>query len=277
MSPRPITISWSQLRTHTECRQKSALLRAGKRNPAQNLRSYIHGMIVDHVMRAWLADPDHPAGAMVGMVTQAITDVIDRARHDGDGIVRWKSATDRAEMHTFCTDLVTRLEPLLRQLVLPHSYTVGHRFKVPATVPYLDNTPVTIHLIGEMDLLVHEPAGYAVWDLKGTRDDNYWRKVAGQLIFYDLAVMGAHAARTTRVGLIQPMCTRATLEFVVTDEHRRQMWTHILRMAADIWREDTTCRQDTANCPWCEVRHACARFTNPNAILGPALRQEIPA
>lgn len=275
MTDRPISISWSGLRAHEECHQKSHLIRSGKRSPAKNLRGYFHGMVVDRVMMDWLADPDRSPGAMAGMIDAAIDTGIEAARTDGDGIVRWRGPDDRATLRTFCVDLVTRLEPILRDLVLPYPFQAAHRFRVPVQMPYLDGKPITVHLIGEMDLLVHHDDGPVVWDLKGTADNSYWRKVVGQLIFYDLAVLAQSGQPTVRCGLIQPMCDEPVLSFTLTPELRRQMWGRILRMAADIWRADTTCKDGTAGCNWCEVNHACSRFTplGTTMTLGMSLRQ----
>lgn len=281
MSTEPISISWSQLRAHMECRQKAFLLRSGKRNPAGNIRNYFHGMVVDSIMRDWLSDPARRPGDMVDRVEQYIIDGERKAIEEGDGVVRWRNAADRDELRTFCTELLVRLEPLLHDLVLPYSFQSALRFRQPIRVPYLDGTPTTIYLRGEMDLLTNESTGvWAVWDLKGTKDDSYWRKVLGQLVFYDLAVLAAHGVGTTRVGLIQPMCKQPVLQWNLTNEHRQQMWAAIVSMANDIWRRDNACKDTTDGCSSCDVRHACARYapvgnTMPigPAPLGAALRQ----
>lgn len=274
----PLEISWSALRTHMQCRQKAALLRAGHRTRAQNLRGFFHGMVVDKVMRDWLTDPYRRTGQMTERVAAYVAECEATAIAEGDGVVRWKHATDRTELLAFCTELLTRLEPLLDRLVLPYQFTSGHRFRQPIRVPYLDGSPTTIILRGEMDLLVRETdaeiaetdAGgpqWAVWDLKGTRDDSYWRKVLGQLLFYDLAVIAEHGVGTTRVGLIQPMCRKPFLQWRLDPDSRRQMFAHILRMAGDIWRADAACKDGTDGCQWCEVRHACVRY-RPDTSTG---------
>jgi len=272
---RPLSISWSQLRTHMECRQKGHLLRAGKRSPAANIRGFYHGMVVDSIMRDWLADPHRRPGTMTGLVDDYITQGEKDAIARGSGVVRWKNADDRAVLRQFCIDLLTRLEPILDELVLPYQFFSALTFRVPVTVPYLDGTPTTVYLRGEMDLLVRETDGHwAVWDLKGTRDDQYWRKVLGQLLFYDLATLALHGQPTTRVGLIQPLCARPVLEWQLTDDHRRQIWAAVISMATDIWRTDVPCKSDTASCAFCEVRHACPRYdpVGNTMPIGEALR-----
>ncbi len=263
------TISWSALRAHEECRQKSALLRGGHRSPAADLRGFFHGMVVDRAMRDWLADPDHPTGAM----RRALDDTIDaeaaHATASGDGVVRWKHAADRTDMREFCAQLVDRLEPILRERVLPYPYAVAHRFRVPLNVPHIDGGTATVTLIGEMDLLVHYPDGDGIWDLKGTRDNTYFRKVIGQLVFYDVA----HGAQTGRdpivAGLIQPMCDEPVLPFDFDADARRNLLGRVLRMAADIWRQEQTCTTHTSRCSMCNVSHACARYAPEHGTTMP--------
>lgn len=242
----------------------------GKVNPAKNLRSYYHGMVVDRVMRTWLDDPR--PGAMPGMVAEAIQTGIDDARNSGDGIVRWRNATDREDMEGFCTELVTRLEPILAALVLPYPFLAGHRFSVDVSMTHPDGTPTPVTLVGEMDLLVHRPDGWVVWDLKGTRDDQYWRKVLGQLVFYDLAVLAERGTRTVLAGLIQPMCTEPVLALEISEGQRRDLWGRLHRMATQMWTADTACKDTTSGCQWCEVRHACSRYDLGADTLGLSLR-----
>jgi len=253
----PIRVSWSMIRAHEDCRQKTALLRQGKRAKATNLRTYFHGMVVDSVMRAWLANPDRASLDMRTMVDEHIHRGQQEAVASGDGVVRWRGVSDRESLREFSTELVHRLEPLLTELVLPYAYRSGHRFSHPLTLP--DGTE--IRLVGEMDLLVHEPAGWAVWDLKGTKDDSYWRKVTGQLVFYDLATKLEHGEHPYRAGLIQPMCKEPLLTFDFNADDRRAMLTRILRYVSDVQAGRDECREDTAGCTRCDVSHACPRYT----------------
>lgn len=269
-----LRISWSKLRTYEECPQKVHLLRGGHASPAKNIRNYAHGMVVDRIMRNWLNNPIHTAGQMVAAVDEMIDSVSRDAVEDGDGVLRWRNVNDRADMREFCRELVRRLEPILREHVLPYPYENGLWFDVPIAATAPDGSPGVIRLIGEMDLLVNND-GWFIWDLKGTKDDTYWRKVVGQLVFYDIAVLGLHGTPSTRAGLIQPMCSEPILSFEVGDEHRRQIWTRILRMADSLWSKHMPCKEGTAGCSWCEVNHACPRYqpTGKTMSLGMALRQ----
>lgn len=272
-APRELSISWSKLRVHEECRQKAHLISAGKRGPATNLRNYFHGMVVDRCMRDWLADPTRRHGDMAAAVTAIIEDCLREARASGDGVVRWRNALDRAELTRFCVELVGRLEPILAERVLPYPFTVAQRFKVPVRIPYLDGQPTVIWLTGETDLQVQAPDGREVWDLKGTADDQYWRKTLGQLTFYDLAIYAQHGAPPVRTGLIQPMCTQPVLVATFTAAARAELWARITAMARHIWSGDVACKETTGGCTWCEVRHACVRYApgagNTLALTGP--------
>jgi hypothetical protein len=267
MTPPILRLSWSALKTHEECRQKAFLVREGKSNQAKNLRSYYHGMVVDRIMRQWLADPQ--PGAMPGMVDEAIDTGIAEARESGDGVVRWKHSEDRNEVRGYCKELVTRLEPILEKLVLPYPFQSALRFTYPTYMPYLGNgTAAEVHLVGEMDLLVRTPSGFVVLDLKGTADDQYWRRCIGQLVFYDLAVLANSKEPTAHVGLIQPMCTNPLVTFVVDQDMRRDLWVRLMRMARQMWSGDRDCKETTSGCQWCEVRHACVRYAPDADALG---------
>lgn len=271
---KPLRISWSQLRNHEECKMKGALLRAGKRSKAQNVRNYFHGTVVDRIMRDWLADPHRTPGGMAEQVVAMVERAEADAKDEG-GIVRWRNPDDRSTLQAFCTDLVGRLEPILRERVLPYPHTVATRFEVPLVIPDPAGTPTTIHLIGETDLTVFN-GGVQVWDLKGTADDQYWRKVLGQLYFYDLAVYAARGQYTVLTGLIQPMCSDPVLEVDITADDRAQILARIVRMCHDIWTGQAQCKTDTNGCTLCEVRHACPRYSTdlgqPPASLAAALR-----
>lgn len=264
MDAKPLRVSWSSIRTHEECHQKSWLLRSGKRAKVNNIRNFFHGMVVDKIMRDWLDNPLHTAGDMQRLVGQVMDEQEAVERSTGN-IVRWRNAADRDEVRAFCVELVSKLEPILREHVLPYRYEHGKWFKIPLQIPNrITRDMREILLTGEMDLLVHND-GPVVWDLKGTADDSYWRKVLGQLTFYDLAIFASTGEKTRFTGLIQPMCKEPVLAFEVTDQARREMMARIVRYAHDVWAEEKSCKDGTSGCNWCDVRHACQRFS-PKAV-----------
>lgn len=256
---KPLRVSWSSIRAHDECKERSYLLREGKRAKVSNIRNFAPGSIVDAVMRVWLDDPDHPTGGMAALLDEQAEKVLVGEKEKGN-VVRWRNAEDRDEVRKFCLELVTRLEPILTQHVLPYPHEHGKWFKVPLSIPDADGHPRDILLTGEMDLIVDND-GPVVWDLKGTADNQYWRKVVAQLVFYDLAVWIGTGRKTRFVGLIQPMCEERILPFEVTDNDRSQMMLRIQRYAHDVWAGERTCTDNSAACHWCDVRHACSKFS----------------
>lgn len=276
--PRHLRISWSQLRAHEECRQRAYLLRTGHRNTAADMRVFFPGMVCDQIMGGWLSDPDRVPGGMLDLVDTTIERLAQESAESGDGVVRWKGPDDKRDVAAYCTETLRRLEPILTKLVLPYRFLVHHRFNADIAIPYLDGELVTVTLTGEMDLLTSPPAGNAIYDLKVTKDNSYWRKVTGQLLFYDLADILATRRRPLAAGLIQPMCTEPVLAFTFTDDDRRRLQARIVAYATAAWRKDHPVTTDVHRCGWCPVRHACPRYTcvslSGSSSLSGALRAQ---
>ena len=262
-----IFVSWSQLRAHDECKQKAYLYRQRRRSPGQDIRMFFPGTVVDRIMREWLDNEAREPGMHL-----RVSEVMDReettARESGDGIVRWKNQSDRREVHDTCVELLARLEPILTKLVLPHEFEPAKRFRVPLTVPGPHDQPVTVTLNGEMDLLVRENgADWCVYDLKATRNEDYWRKTIMQLVFYDLAVRAGFGSYSKRLALIQPLCKQPIVVIEASDDLRRQLVQRIIAMVHDRVREDFSPKPDEAGCSWCDVRHACLKFKPVNGRM----------
>jgi hypothetical protein len=256
-----IKISWSSLRVWEECRQKSWLVRQGKKSPLQDVRLYLAGNVTDLAMRRWLSSPNPQPGEMASTIAANFDECEQTALEKNEGIIKWKSKSDKKEMTEFCVELVTRLEPILYQLVIPYEYEPAKRFRVPIMIPGLDGLPEEIHLTGEMDLLTRsDDKRFNVWDLKGTANDSYWRQTFGQLVFYDLAVNAMFGEFCKEVGLIQPMCKQRVLSFTLTPDDHAQMMARIIRMAHGIWRNETEPKQGPEGCSWCQMRLHCAKF-----------------
>lgn len=224
-------------------------------------RVFFRGTVVDRVMRWRLESDEATAGSMPDKVEEIMATELQALKDNEEGIVKWKSATDRKESVDWCKELVTRLEPLLQKHVLPYEYETAKRFKVSVQIPYLDGRPVLINLAGELDLLVRDDQGnWHVWDLKGTADNSYWRKVLGQLIFYDIYMQIGFEAEGVESGFLQPMCDHQDPTFHFGPDDYAKMWDQIIRMASDIWQKDHEMTKNTGNCSRCFVRQACERF-----------------
>jgi hypothetical protein len=255
-------LSWSRLRLHGECPAKGALMRSAK-SPYTDIRNYFHGNVVDRLMRYWLDLDDPPPGWMREHLDEQFEGSIAEAKETGDGIVKWRSRTDKGEVWEFCRQLVEKLEPLLAEHVLPYDYHPAQRFEVPVEVHGLRGEPREILLIGERDLMVRKPSGYSIWDLKATRDNEYYRKVLGQLTFYSWSGRLEFGEFPEITGLIQPMCDEPWLPVEVTRDALVQMAARIESAAKDMWAGRLAPKADNAGCGWCPVQTACPKFKIP--------------
>lgn len=262
---KPLRISWSALQRHEACAHRNWLVMQGKSNKARDIRIFLPGNVVDRAMKAWL--DGNGEGSLPALADAHLEKFLTEEK--GDGVVRWRGRKDRLDVVRFCSELLTRLEPVLIERVLPYDYQTALRFTAPIQMPYLDGRPTVVHLTGEMDLLVKTPYGLWDWDLKATADKYYWKKALGQLVFYDLAATALYDVIPAGAGFLQPMAEPQILEFTFAEADRSAMWSRIARMASDIWARDTLCTTNTANCSRCDVKHACVRFKP--ARSGPAL------
>jgi hypothetical protein len=276
--PKKLKISWSALQAHEFCKQKAMLMRERKKSPASNIRPFFHGIVCDRVMRRWLESDNPRPGEMLSWVEEMVESCLVEARDSGDGVVRWKSREDRAEMTAWSRRLVTRLEPMLDRWVLPFDYQPEYRFRVPLRIPYIDGGPAEVLLNGGMDILVREeegpPAVWAGYDLKATENPDYLRKTLGQGIFYDLAVRAGVGKGTSprTFAFLQPMVeSNPVAHVVITDDDRRSMLARIVSMAHSIWRDDVAPKPGPEGCGFCQVRHGCAKFsgTSEGAVWAP--------
>lgn len=248
-----------------------------------DVRNYFGGNVVDRCMRNWLDSDDPQPGGMAAMVRQQMEDSEAEARDAKEGVIKWRNVRDKETLEGWCVELVTRLEPILFQYAVPFDYQPARRFEVPLSIPHPEGYQERMFLIGEMDLLIRDNAPrWFIYDLKGTNNETYWRKVVGQLLFYEIAVKLEYGEWPAASGLIQPMCKEKVLPFVFTDADRRDMFYRITKVATDIWRGDTSPKASNAGCDRCEVKHACLKFavrpgTNRQvssiSIINPAHRE----
>lgn len=256
-----LRISWSGLRTHSECKQRGFLQRTGKRATLDNQRNFFPGNVTDRTVRRWLLeDPASNIGRMPEMVSEVIDQQYAEVQEQG-GVMRWKNKDDRKQVEKDCIEAVTKIEPHLLKYVVPFEYRPDFSFKAPLALPHPSGGSEIVHLIGFMDILVRDDKGrYWVWDVKHTRDGQYWRKTIAQLGFYDLAVELMFGQPMIRGGLMQPLCAKPIMPYTPTGDSRAQLTTRIAAMARDIWLDDKSPRADNKECDWCSVRHACEKF-----------------
>ena len=254
--PESLRLSWSRLRLHSECPEKGKHIAAGRKSKVADSRVFFPGTVCDILERQWLAQEKPEPGWMRANVDAVMT--ANEKGREGDGPVKWKDSGDRARVRAFCQEAVWQLEEDLAVEALPHDWDPAVRFEVPLMIPGLYGPDrVQIMLVGEIDLLVRRPDGIVVWDLKATKDNNYWRKVLGQLLFYEIAVWGMTGTWPVYSGLLQPMCNETTPRWCFTQDQRVQMFGRITSVAHDIMagRLDP---KPGAQCRYCDVRHACS-------------------
>lgn len=281
-----VKVSWSKIRTHEECREKAQHIANGLKSTVSDTTMFVHGNVVDLLMRRWLGMDDPPRGWMAKHVDEVLDELEHSAKDKGDGVIRWKHTGHRQQVREFCFNCAMRLEELLRGMVMSHDYQPAVRFKTRMNIPGLEEgSTAKILLTGEMDLLVAEkprplpditpdlnPVTIAmhdvaqrprlhIWDLKATRDKDYWRKTVAQLVFYDIACWCMFGTTSLMAGLLQPMVDdHPYISFTPTEEDRTQMYTRIVTVAHQIMRGDAAPKEGSEGCSWCEVKHACSKY-----------------
>lgn len=263
-----LKISWSKLRSHMECKQKGFLQRAGKGASMENQRVFFPGTVTDRVVRDWLAgDPYSNPGLMVDMVESIVQREQENIEKEGKQL-RWKNDKDRDSIIADCQEAVRNIEPSLNRLVLPYEYDVDFSFKAPLRIPHPLGHSETVILNGFMDIIVRRGEDqWAVYDVKHTKDNQYWKKTRGQLSFYDLAVDVMFDAPTFEVGLLQPLCKETERMFVLDDAERGILLKHVNDMCVDIWEKNFDPDAPIDACKFCNVRHACTRFQPVNGRM----------
>lgn len=268
---KPLRLSWSRLRLHSECPAKGGLIAAGNKSPVTDIRNFFPGTVADRCMRQWLSLETQEKGWMGRNVDVIMSFEEQEAKDTKDGVVRWRNAADKAEVRDMCHTAVEQLEDDLISLLglgwkppeQQCSWDPAPRFEVPCTIPY-GSGKVRILLVGEIDLVVMRPAGWTsipagleIWDLKTTRDNQYWRKTIGQLVFYEIAMWCKRKEWANRSGLLQPLCDDTAPSWSFTIDHRTQMLQRIVQTAGDILAGRLDPKPAKSKCGMCEVRHAC--------------------
>lgn len=255
-----LNVSWSSLQRWEACSMKAKLY-SKHRNSTADVRNFFHGNVTDSAMKKWLLSDEQTPGAMAAMIEVTEKEEEQAVKDKEDGVIKWRHKGDKKELIVFCKELVERLEPILNELVLPYEYQPAMRFNVPLTIPYLDGTPTEIQLIGEIDVLTrHDDGIFSIWDLKATKDNSYWRKTWPQLVFYDIAVAAMFGSHGRETGLLQPMCDERVLKFDITDQHRTELLTRIVKMAHSKWRHEYEPTKDRSKCYKCVTIHACPQW-----------------
>lgn len=252
-----VRLSWSSLRSWRECKQRVKLQRAGKRSKVEDARGYLPGTISDRVVRDWLQNPDRKPGEMVSMIPGQLEKSVSEASR-----VKWKSEDDKQRVIQDCIEAVTTVEPQLMKYVVPFEHEEDFSFSVPmlaASAGGGDPIPVTLN--GFMDILVKAGGDkYFIFDLKQTRNNDYWKKTAGQMVFYALAVELQYGVQPLGAALLQPLAKPTVKPIEVGTEAMQALAADITQMANDIVNDDMPVRKDTKECTFCNVKMSCPKF-----------------
>ena len=258
-----VRLSWSGLRVHEECKQRSHLARTHKLGTLDNKRNFLPGSVTDRVVRDWLNnDPLDHIGEMPSMVDATIESEKEELVSKGEGVVRWRNPGDRKLVVADCTEAVKAIEPILLKYVVPFDFEADKHFEAEIMIRHpRTGEPEQIILNGYMDILVRDDKGrWIVWDVKHTRDESYWRKTVGQLGFYDLAVELMFGQASAMTGLLQPLCKEKVKAYKPSVDSRNQLLQRILGMANDVLLDIKTPVEGTGPCGFCPTRHACTKF-----------------
>lgn len=253
-----------------DCKQKGALQRSGKRARMEDYRIFFPGMVTDRVIRDWLLDdPENNQGLMPDMVEEICRKELEEVAKQ-EKSVKWRDPKDMEEVLAECRKAVELSEPYLNKYVIPYDYQPDFRFQAPMKVqnPVTGGTNI-ITLRGAMDILVRRPVDesvgrledeWYVYDVKHTKNEQYWRKTRGQLSFYDLACLLLFGKGTKVNALLQPLCKEPWKVFEMDEPGRDILMKHVLDMAKDIWEDNREPTKDSSMCFNCNVKHACTKF-----------------
>jgi hypothetical protein len=257
-----VKISWSALKTHEECRQKSMLMKSGKKAKVTDVRNFFPGRVTDRVVRHWLEeDPQGNPGRMPSMVKETIDNELGEAAESGESI-GWKHRTDREDVTAQCIAAVKNIEPALNRYVLPYTWQVDFGFKTPVMMraPWGMETVI---LNGYMDIIVWDPETdtWRIYDVKHTENKDYWKTSYGQLVFYSYENLLRTGQLPIEMGFFQPIVAKEPVKrFPVSETEVNNLAGRVQSMAWELWAEETPPRMDKAMCSFCEVKHACVKF-----------------
>lgn len=255
-----LKISWSSLRTYVECKQKAKLTRTGHRLSLENQRNFLPGTITDRISRDWLKNPDRRPGEMLEMFEEYFEKSI--AEAEETGIVKWKGVEDKQKVRDDCIEAITNLEPILYKMVVPFEHWEDFKFEAPLLAARNGGgPPIHVTLNGYMDYLVRDQHGRMyVFDLKQTRNNDYWKKTEGQLVYYTVATELIFETKVTGVALIQPLASPRVRPVSISADARRALFQDITNMANDVVDDLMPPKKDSEGCAWCPVKHGCEKF-----------------
>lgn len=260
-SATPVRVSWSSLKRWENCPHHQYQVIAGKTKAPDFMgRVFLPGTVCDLAQRRWLMESDYSPGGMAQLVPVIMDEVVEKREYT----IKWKHSKDKDDLVRQCQALVTRVEPWLRENVLPFRFQAEVRFNAAMEIPYIceDRTGL-VKMQGGIDLLVQDDSGkFKIFDLKITESLSYVKASVGQLTFYDLAwgLIQENFNHATEWGFITPGLEEGLVPVQVTSEDRHAMLSRIVAYAQSYWRDSWAPKEDDAGCQYCPAHSVCAKF-----------------
>ena len=269
-----LRISWTALQRWEECRQMEHLHKAGKRVPSFDGRIFFPGTVADLSMRHWL---DHEElHEEHGSLAKVVPTILEEKAANPERPIKWKGSekADRAAITQDIQLAMGRLEPWLRDNVLPYEYEPEARGYGVVGIPHPDGTSHRVELTVAVDIAVRLTAEdgshtYRLHDLKFTKNEDYVRgKTLGQLTFYRLgwaAMMGVPTSKVTYLSFVTPATKVLETPVYPSLDDMRVMVSRITGYAQGMWSgEYPTKEEKDSFCNYrCDVRQDCPLFAVP--------------
>lgn len=266
-----LRISWTALQRWETCRQMEHLHKSGKRVPSTDGRIFLPGTVADLTMRRWLEGEDHAPGTLA----LGVDAVLEEKTADPERPIKWRGSEkgDRAAIAADVKAGMERLEPWLREHVLPYEYEPEARDIGVVGIPHPDGTLHRVELTVAVDIAVRRQRedgtyAYRLHDLKFTKDETYVRgKTLGQLTFYRLgwaAMLGISTNDIEYLSFVTPATPILETPVYPKIEDMRVMVSRITGYAQGMWSGKYPTKEKDSFCTYrCDVRQACPLFALP--------------
>lgn len=240
----PISISYTGWKRYKECAQKHYLVMTGHRPSIVDERNFLNGQVIHKVLERWFANDAGPQW-ISEQSTSVWNEYIDKK------YVLFKSEEDRSQLLSKCQEWASSLVTMIEGLGFDKSQCQSEL----ALERYIEVGSHRVRLHGYLDILAPLVEGPpAVLDLKCSASRSVMDPY--QLVFYSL-LLEDDLTNTDRHGAFILPAFSDVVAHHITAEHRSYLLADIRRMAEDIIAGRFDPSPETANCFWCEVKHAC--------------------
>jgi hypothetical protein len=256
---------------YESCRQSVGLMMQGHQRKGDG-RNFLPGTVADRAMRAYL---EQPGGPVRGTILDPVDSLLEKyTADDAEYVIRWRGdkTSDYRKVREVVIKVLTNLEPLLWEHVIPFAYEPELRFSTTIGVPDLDGVVQPVELIGGMDILVAslgadgEAEDFRVYDLKATENSAYVQgSILAQLTFYAIAVKAMFGKYPSSAAFLTPGCPETFVPVIIGEAEIRHMYARIVAYCHGVWSGDFSPKDKIdSECHYsCNVKHACGLFALP--------------